>query len=362
MTALQTFLTFDDICLLPGHNRGTADEVSLATRISRNIHISVPLLSAGMPSITGAEMAIAMGEFGGLGVLHRYLDQQTQCELVASVAAHAPDKTIYPRASTGPNGQLLAAASVAPQDVDQARRLADSGASVLFLDTPNPSNDAVLQGVAAIRKSVSVDLVIGSVVESTTARRYLDLGVDALKVGLGAGALCTIRRTTGVGAPQVGALRECVALARTHGVPVLSDGGVRTSGDVVKALAVGASAAMLGSVLAGCDETPGDVVVRDGRRMKLVNGLALSALEFTLPTGYPEIDAYLADRAPPRVEGGDALVPVSGPCHLALLRLVRGIRGGIHLAGATDIADLQASARIIRASASGIAEAGLRLR
>lgn len=361
MTELQTFLTFDDICILPGRNRGRADEVSIANQVSRNVRLSVPLLSAGMPSITEAAMAIAMGEFGGLGVIHRYSHPQEQCEHVAAVARHAPDPAVYSSASTGSDGRLIAAASVDPTDLDQARRLAQSGAKVLFLDTPNPANDSVFQGAAAMRDSLSVDLVIGSVVEHSTARRYLDLGVDAIKVGLGAGALCTMRRTTGVGAPQVGAIQECAALARERGVPVIADGGVRTSGDVVKALAVGASAVMLGSLLAGCDEAPGDTVHSDGRRMKQVKGLELRSLEFEVPTGYPAIDAYLADHQAPRVEGGDALVPASGPCHLTLLRLVRGIRGGVHLAGATSAADLWSSARVIRTSPAGIAEAGLRV-
>ena len=360
MTDLQTFLTFDDICILPGRNRGSADAVSTASQVSRNVRLSVPLLSAGMPSITETAMAIAMGEFGGLGVIHRYTDARRQCEQVAAVARYTPDPSIYPDASTGPDGRLIAAASVAPTDLDQAWRLAQAGAKVLFLDTPNPSNDSVFHGAAAIREALSVDLVIGSVVEHNTARRYLGLGVDAIKVGLGAGALCTMRRTTGVGAPQVGAIQECAALAREYGVPVIADGGVRTSGDVVKALAVGASGVMLGSLLAGCDEAPGDTVHRDGRRMKQVKGLELRSLEFDVPTGYPAVDAYLADHEPPRVEGGDALVPASGPCHLTLLGLVRGIRGGIHLAGATSATELRSLARVIRTSPAGIAEAGLR--
>ncbi|WP_280151814.1 IMP dehydrogenase [Piscinibacter sp. XHJ-5] len=358
---LAEYLTFEDLSLLPGSNRGTPNGVCLTSPVTRRHALRVPLVSAGMPSITEAAMAISMGELGGLGVIHRYQSVEAQCAMTALVASHAPDRRIYGDASVLEGGRLLAAASVEPTDLERAIRLARAGAGILFLDTSNPVNDEVFDGARRIRAEVDADLVIGSVVDGHTVRRYAEIGIDGIKVGLGSGALCSIRQTTGVGAPQATALAECHESAAKAGVPLISDGGIRTSGDVVKALAIGASTAMLGSLLAGSDEAPGALVEIAGKPMKQVAGLRLGALEFDPPTGLPKVDAYLARHAAPRVEGGEGLIPASGPCHLTLLRLLRGIRAGIHMAGATSVDELRAKARLIRASAAGIAEAGVRL-
>jgi IMP dehydrogenase/GMP reductase len=353
------YLTFDDFTLLPRRNSGSPEAVSLSERVSRRHRLGFPVLSAAMPSITEEAMAIAMGQFGGLGVLHRYAPIERQCRMVEAVASHAPDRGIYRSASVVEGGTLLAAASCGPGDLERARSLASAGARLLFLDTPNPANDEVFTGVARLREALpQVDLVIGSVVETDTAQRYLELGIDALKVGLGAGALCSIRRTAGVGAPQVTALEQVCLAARDHGVPVISDGGIKCAGDIVKALAIGASSVMLGSLLASCDETPGAVVEVNGRRMKEVAGLRLSDFELDGPTGYPTVDAYLREHSAPRVEGGDTRIPASGPCHLTLLQFLRSVRVGVHMSGARDLEELRRSARLVRVSPSGALEAG----
>ena len=357
---LPIYLTFDDLCLLPGNNHGIPEDISLKTQVTQNFQLNLPLLSAGMPSITETDLAIAMGEFGGLGVIHRYLDLDVQCSMVNQVSSYIPNPQIYPQASTQANGHLITAASVAPMNIEAAQQLVQAGANILFLDTPNPGNEEIINSVATLRQLVAADLVIGSIVETQIAHRYLELGINGIKVGLGSGALCTMRQTTGVGAPQVTALHNCAQLAHQYGVPVISDGGIKTSGDIVKALAVGASSVMLGSLLAGCDETPGQIIEQDGCRLKKVEGLRLSILEIETPTGFPKIDAYLQKHSPPRVEGGETLVSLKGPCHLTLMQLVQGIRNGIYLVGATDIIELWSKARLIRTSFSGTIETSLR--
>ena len=317
---LPVYLSFDDLCLLPGHNQGTPEDVSLKTQVSQNFQLNLPLLSAGMPSITEADMAIAMGEFGGLGVIHRYMELDVQCFIIAQVSSYVPNLQIYPQASTQANGHLITAASVDPMNIEAAQQLVKAGANILFLDTPNPANEEIINSVATLRQLVTADLVIGSIVETQTAQRYLELGINGIKVGLGSGALCTMRQTTGVGAPQVTAVHNCSQLADKYQVPVISDGGIKTSGDIVKALAVGSSSVMIGSLLAGCDETPGQIVEKDGCRLKKVEGLRLSILEIETPTGFPKIDTYLQNHSTPRIEGGDTLVPLKGPCHLTLMQ------------------------------------------
>lgn len=353
---LPASFAFDDLTLLPGPNEGDPSEVSLAVRLGSDLTLPFPVLSAAMPSVTELPMARALGEFGGLGVLHRFCAVETQCSRVRAVAQHVPDAAL-PSPALSPSGTLLAAASCDPRDHERAEALVAAGARVLFLDTPNPDRAETLAAVERLRKSTHAGLVIGSVVTADTARRYIEVGVDVLKVGLGSGALCSIRQSGGVGLAQASALEAVCEPAARHGIPVISDGGVRSAGDIVKALALGASAVMVGSLLSGCDEAPGERVERDGRMLKRVAGLTLSDFELVRPTGYPAVDAYLRTHEAPRVEGRSALVPASGPCHLTLLAWLRSIRTGIHLTGAKSVPALWSLARFARASASEVAEA-----
>ena len=358
--SLREYLTFDDLSLLPGSNSGTPDDVCLDGPLTRKIVLRLPIVSAGMPAVTGAAMAIAMGELGGAGVVHRDQPIEQQCEMVNAVARHRPDRAIYPEATLADGERLVAAASCDPTDLERARRLERAGARVLFLDTPNALGRTVIDGVRRIRAEIAADLVIGSVVDGETARRYIDIGIDGIKVGLGAGATCSIRQTAGVGAPQATALARCYEAVAGSGVPLISDGGIRASGDVVKAFALGAGAVMIGSMLSGCEETPAEMIEEGGRAFKRLLGLRLAAFELAGPTGLPKVDAYLAHRTSPRVEGGEARVPVAGPCHLVLYTLRRSLRAGVHLAGAGSLRELPRSARFIRASQAGIGEAGVR--
>ena len=351
--AIPTF-AFDDITLLPRPNEGAPEGISLLTRVSRRYELPFPVLSAAMPSVTEAAMAVAIGEFGGLGVLHRFMALDQQCAMIREVAAHVPAPVLPTPARAG--GGLLAAASCDPRDVERATRLAAAGARLLFLDTPNPDNAEVAAGVARIRRATDVDLVIGSVVNGETARRYIDIGVDAIKVGLGAGALCSIRRSAGVGLAQATALVRVVEATAPHDVPVISDGGVRCPGDIVKALALGASSVMVGSMLAGCDEAPGESFERDGRPMKRISGLRFADFELALPTGYPAVDAHLRSHPAPRVEGLDGAAPASGPCHLTLLAWMRSIRVGLQMSGARSIRELWSTAEFAVASVAELSE------
>ncbi len=350
------FLSLDDLTILPASNQGQPEDITLATRVSKHYDLPFPVLSAAMPTITTSDMAIAMGTFGGLGVIHKFCSIDHQCAQVEAVTNSIPNPDAYPTAAFV-GRSLLTAASCDPVDLERAECLAEAGAHLIFLDTPNPSNQLAIDGVRAMRSALEVDLVIGSIVETETAKRYLDLGIDAMKVGLGAGALCSIRQAAGVGAPQATALEHVCTVARDYDVPVIADGGMRCSGDIVKSLAIGASSVMLGSMLAGCDETPGSRIEVAGQHMKEVKGLRLGMFEIEAPTGYPEVDAYLRDHEPPRVEGGDTLLPATGPCHIELLRLLRGIRVGVQMSGAKDLQNLPQQAQIVRVSGSGALEA-----
>lgn len=338
---------FDHITLVPQRNHGTPGDVSLASCVTKTHRLPLPMVSAGMPSVTESAMAIAMAEFGGMGVIHRFMSVEMQCEMVRMVKHH-PIGPEYKTPALGADGQVICAVSCDPRDAARALTLAGAGADILFLDTPNPESEGIAAAVASLRSQTSAALVIGSVVNGETAKRYIDLGIDAIKVGLGAGALCSIRKSAGIGLPQATALDRVCPIAAAHGVPVISDGGCRHPGDVVKALALGASAVMVGSLLTGCDESPGERVTTGGAApMKRAAGLRLADFELELPSGYPKVDTYLQANPVPRVEGRDELVPASGPCHLHLLMWMRSIRMGLHLSGARDIPELWRTAEIL---------------
>ncbi len=358
---LPMYLGFDDLSILPGGNRGSVDDISLTGRFTRNIDLKVPLVSAGMPCVTEVAMATAIAEFGGVGIIHRYMDIEKQCEMVKAVRDHTVDRRCYPGAGLGPDGRTLTAASVDPRDVERAKMLADAGVHVLVLDTPNPGNKENLEGAKQIRAAVGADLVTGQIVNPETARQYLELGVDALRVGLGAGALCSIRLIAAMGAPQASAIDNCRQVAKSFDVPVISDGGIRSSGDIVKAFALGAESIVTGSLLMGCDEAPGEIVEKDGKKWKRAAGLTLDFIEIPTPTGYPKIDAYLAHHEMQRIEGGEGLVPIIGPAHLVLLRLVRGMRAGIHMAGVESVRRMKDEAKLIRVSPAGLFENTIRV-
>ena len=361
LNSLPMYLGFNDLSILPGNNQGNVDDIPLTSRFTRNINLNVPLVSAAMPCVTEVAMAKAMIEFGGVGIIHRYMDINKQCEMVKAIREHKINKQFYPDASYGPDGNPLTAASVDPQDIRRAEMLADAGVHVLVFDTPNPGNKENLEGAKKIRDSVDVDLVTGQIVNPETAIQYLDLGVDALRIGLGAGALCSIRLITAMGAPQATAIYNCYQIAKSFNIPIISDGGIQTSGDIVKAFALGAESIITGSLLMGCDETPGEIVNKNDKRWKRVAGLNLDFIEIPVPTGYPKIDEYLENHEIDRIEGGEGLVLMRGTVHLVLLRLVRGIRAGIYMAGVKSVNRMKTDANLIRVSPAGLLENRIRI-
>ena len=358
---LPVYLGFDDISILPGSNQGSADDILLTSRFTRNINLKVPIISAAMPCVTEVAMATSIAEFGGAGIIHRNMDVKKQCVMLKAIRNHTIDRSYYPNASLGPDNCTLAVASVSPLEVEGAKMLADAGAHVLVLDTPNPGNKENLEGAKQIRNAVKADLVTGQIVNPETALKYLDLGVDALRVGLGAGALCSIRLIAGMGAPQATAIVNCRQKALSYNVPVISDGGIRSSGDIVKAFALGAESIITGSLLMGCSEAPGEIVQKNGIIWKQAAGLTLDFIEIKTPTGYPDIDNYLSCNKMQRIEGGEGLVPAKGPAHLELLRLVRGIRAGIYMAGVKSVGRMQKEAQLIRVSPASLSENKIRI-
>jgi IMP dehydrogenase len=267
----------------------------------------------------------------------------------------------WPAATKDSRGRLRVAAAVGvrPGDMDRAQACVNAGADALVVDIAHGHSDNALNMVRALKECYpQVDVVGGNVATADGVRDMVEAGADAVKVGVGAGSICITRIVTGYGVPQLSAVAECADAGQALGVPIIADGGIRNSGDITKALAAGASTVMLGSLLAGTDESPGANVVRSGRRYKIVRGMA------SLTANIDRQEIELGREVDPDdwehvvAEGVEAMVPVRGPVKDIIYQLVGGLRSGMSYAGATTLAELWVNAEFTRITSAGKAESG----
>ncbi len=276
-------------------------------------------------------------------------------------AADIAKQEHWPDATKDSRGRLRVAAAVGVRSSDMARAAAcvDAGADALVVDIAHGHSDPALDMVRALKaRFPQVDVVGGNVASAEGVRDMVAAGADAVKVGVGAGSICITRIVTGFGVPQLSAIADCADAGQALGVPIIADGGIRTSGDITKALAAGASTVMLGSLLAGTDESPGANVVRNGQRYKVVRGMASLTANIDrqeIELGH-EVDADDWERVV--AEGVEAMVPMRGPVKDIVYQLVGGLRSGLSYAGATSIAELWANAEFVRITSAGKAESG----
>lgn len=267
----------------------------------------------------------------------------------------------HPHATKDDKGHLRVAAAVGvrPGYMDRARLLLEAGADALVVDIAHADSTNAVEASRSLRREFGDgwELVIGNVATADGTTRLIDVGADAVKVGVGPGSICITRLVTGFGVPQLTAIADCAAAAAPFGVPVIADGGIRNSGDMVKALAAGASTVMVGSLLAGTRESPGIVVVRNGRRYKRSRGMASLGATMSRDISEGGEDA-LREYEKVVPEGVEAAVPYRGPVEDILVQLVGGLRSGLSYAGAESIADLQATAEFIRLTPAGLRESG----
>jgi IMP dehydrogenase len=265
----------------------------------------------------------------------------------------------YPEATKDEQGRLRvgAAIGVGSDALERAEALAAAGADVLVLDTAHGHSRGVLEMTGRIRARLDTQLVAGNVATAEAAEALIAAGVDGVKVGVGPGAACTTRVVAGVGVPQVTAVFDCARICAAEGVPLIADGGIRNSGDIAKAIAAGADSVMLGSVLAGTDEAPGDVILVQGERYKEYRGMgslgAMKARSFSKDR-YFQGDVEDVDKLVP--EGIEGRVPYKGPVQAVLHQLVGGVRQSMGYCGAATIEEMKEHTRFVRISAAGLQE------
>jgi len=476
-TDIVVALTFDDVLLVPRHSEILPSDVDVSTRLTRNITINAPILSAAMDTVTESRLAIAMAQLGGIGVVHKNQsieDQTSQIDRVKRsesgmivnpitlsptarisealalmrkyrisgvpitedggtegklvgiltnrdlrfegnlnrtigdvmtrdnlitvpvgttlqeaqtiLHTHRVEKLLvvdgnfmlkglitvkdiqkmitYPTASKDELGRLRvgAAVGIATDTVERAEALVAAGADMLVVDTAHGHSQGVMTMVQRLRERCpSVDLVAGNVATAEGTEALIGLGVDGVKVGIGSGSICTTRVIAGIGMPMISAIAECAQAASRHGIPVIADGGVRYSGDITKALAVGANTVMIGSLFAGTDESPGELILYQGRSFKEYRGMgSIGAMRAGSRDRYFQEEFDLADptEAGEKLvpEGVEGRVPHKGAIGAMMHQLVGGLRAGMGYCGCGTIPDLQQNARMVRITPAGMRE------
>ena len=339
--------SLDDVLLIPSYSDlGSRSEVSLRTRFSRRIWLNIPLVSAAMDSVTESRMAIAMARMGGVGVIHRFMPIERQVDEVRRVKEQPVG--LSTQEALGMDGKLVVAAAVGVRGnyLERAEKLYRSGVDAIVIDVAHAHAKLVFEAVKNIRRIVgdSIDIVVGNIATGEAARDLIDLEVDGVKVGIGPGHACTTRIVAGVGVPQLTAIMSVYSVAKPHNVPVIADGGMGSSGDIVKALAAGASSTMLGYLLAGSDEAPGKAVMIDGRKYKLYRGMASNSSYLQRVSIDNQDPDDLASYA---AEGIEMLIPYKGSVAEVVSNIVSGLRSGFAYVGARNIEELWEKARFI---------------
>lgn len=466
---IDTGLTFDDLLLVPAYSEVMPAEVDVSSQLTRNIKVSLPIISSPMDTVTESDMAIAMAQEGGIGIIHKNLSIERQvlevdrvkrsehgvivdpvtlpptatvsqaasimdtrniggvpivdengrlqgiltrrdlrflddgetkvsdvmtCEKLVTAREDTSlkdaerilrenkveklllvddryqlrglitikdiDKNLrFPRANKDHRGRLCVGAAVGVHDFERAEKLIGVGVDVLVVDSAHGHSKNVMETVREIKRQWSIDVIAGNIATEDGARALLDAGVDAIKVGIGPGSICTTRIISGVGVPQLTAIASAAAAVKGTDVPLIADGGIRYSGDMTKALACGAFTVMLGGLLAGLDESPGEVILYQGRRFKRYRGMgSLGAMVKGSSERYRQSLTEDEGRGTPKLvpEGVEGRVPYKGPLNSLLYQLVGGLRAGMGYLGVSSIDELRTQARFLRVSAATVRE------
>ena len=462
-------LTFDDVLLVPKYSDITSrSQADLSTKLSRNISLQIPLVSANMDTVTESSMAVTMAREGGIGVIHRFLTVEEQVNEVLKVKRSGsviienpysigPDQTVseainyaiekqvsgllvtdsqfklvgiltdrdlifesnknnlvknvmtkdvvtakpgigieeakeilhknrieklplvddsglikglitskditnrenYPNATKDKKGRPLVGAAVGVKGdfMERTESLLEAGTDVILVDIAHGHSDNAIATVRHIKKAFpECELIAGNVATAKGTEDLIAAGVDAVKVGVGSGSICITRVVTGSGVPQLTAVIDCAKIGKKHDIPIISDGGTRTSGDATKALAAGASAVMVGSIMGGTDESPGSVLTKNGKRFKVYRGMASLGASLGRRSKEAQSMSMDDDLNDYVAEGVEAMVPYKGSVTDILKQLTGGIRSGLSYCGAPTITQMQQNAEFIKMSRAGFAE------
>jgi len=339
-------LTFDDVLLLPNYTEVKREDIDVSSHLTAEIKLEIPLICAPMDTVTDAKVAIILGKSGGLGIIHRNLTVEKQAREIEKVKKE----------------DLLAAAAVGVGNEFEQRvgALVKAGVDVLVIDSAHGFSKWVIEATRFISQNYkNIALISGSIATAAGAKALIDAGAQGLRVGMGPGSICTTRIVAGMGVPQITAILETVAVAKQYGIPVISDGGLRFSGDIVKAISAGASTVMSGSLFAGCEETPGKLIIKNGQKYKSYRGMgSVSAMMDGSAVRYGQ--EYRKGQEKKLIaEGVEGLVTYKETIEEVVTQLMGGLRAGMYYAGVKNISELQGKTRLIRITQASLTESHL---
>ena len=464
MNIKKKAFTFEDLLLVPQHSTVLPKEVSIETNLTKRVTLNTPLVSAAMDTVTEYRAAIAMAHLGGIGIIHKNMDIETQAKQISKVKKSesgiiidpiyiSPDKSVgdadilmgeykisgvpvvdknmkllgiitnrdmrfitdmsekiedvmtkaplvtakpgitldeaakvlqehkieklpivdendllqglvtikdiekrekFPNANKDKHGRLRVGAAIGVGQLDRATALVKAGVDVIVLDSAHGHSQGIIETLKEIKANLDIDVIAGNIASGAAAKDLIEAGADAVKVGIGPGSICTTRIVTGVGVPQISAIDEVAQVANPLGVPVIADGGIRFSGDVAKALAVGASSIMLGSALAGTYEAPGEMILFNGRQFKEYRGMgSIGAMTKGSTDRYFQ-EGTAADKLVP--EGIEGRVPYRGKIESVVHQMVGGLRASMGYCGSKDIKTFWEKAEFVEITSAGLSE------
>lgn len=343
LTNIPEYLTYDDVLLLPNYSEVTPSKTQVNSPLTNKFKLEIPIVASPMDTVCEAEMAIALGKLGGLGIIHRNLsiaDQARQAELVLKSKV-----------------MVAAAVGVGSDFTERIKALVKAGIKILCIDSAHGHTKQVIEATQLLKKNYPhIELLSGNVATYDGAKALFAAGADSVKIGMGPGSICTTRVMSGMGVPQLTAVVEGVRAAREFKRHIIADGGIRTSGDIVKALAAGASTVMLGSLLAGTDEAPGEVVQMGDKLYKTYRGMgSVAAMKHGSAARYGQQweKGKTKELVPEGVEG---LVAHRGPLADHIHQLIGGVRAGMGYLGAKTISELQQKAKFIKITNASLIE------
>ena len=341
MEAIKEALTFDDVLLLPRYSNILPSETDISLNLTRNIKLKTPFLSSAMDTVTESSMAIAMATSGGIGIIHRNLDIQKQSKEVEKVKR----KKLYVGAAIGTNAD----------DLNRAKLLIDTGVDLIVIDTAHGHSEKVLKTLSKVKKNNKIPICVGNIATAEAAKRLFNSGADIIKVGIGPGSICTTRMVAGIGVPQISAIMEVHNALKGKKIKIISDGGIKFSGDIAKAIAAGADAIMMGSIFAGTQESPGKKFKIKNKFYKQYRGMgSIGAMSSGSSNRY--FQKNYKDKSKFVPEGVEGRVEYKGNVSKIIYQLKGGLRSSMGYIGAKKLEDIKKNAKFIKITKAGFYE------
>ena len=342
METIKEALTFDDVLLLPKYSSVLPANTNIALQLTKKISLKVPFISSAMDTVTESKMAIAMASEGGIGIIHRNLDIKNQSKEVKKVKK----KNLYVGAAVGTN----------IEDLDRTRALISSGVDLIVIDTAHGHSEKVLYILSKLKKIIDkIPICVGNVATGEAAIKLYNSGADIIKVGIGPGSICTTRMVAGIGVPQISAIMTVKKALRNKKVKIISDGGIKFSGDIAKALAAGADAIMMGSIFAGTDESPGKKFKIKGKIFKKYRGMgSIGAMSAGSANRY--FQKNFKDKSKFVPEGVEGRVEYKGKVSKIIYQLQGGLRSSMGYIGAKNLLQINKRAKFVKITKAGFYE------